>query len=441
MAMLLAPAPASAMMVGAESNGELVNSNVSPEMQAVTLDKMKAQGAQVVRVNYGWNELAWACAGQEPAALANHANPCYTWGSLDSLVSLSNQRGIKVLFSGSRAPAWLHGTSDVYYLGASDGEYERTVAHYAAFMSAVASRYARGSAHGTIPFMTIWNEPNSKVFFGPAPNPKRYAQMYGAAAQAVKAANPRMLVAPGPTGPKSTMKPATFIKGFQRALPKYLPKKNPKRFINAWAHNPYPGQNRSPFNRGNLKLPSIGMHNVKDLIKGLDKSPLTRGLPVWATEFGYETNPPDRTYGSSLANQSKYIAESYHWLDNHKRISIGIWYGLTDPTDLGDWQSGTLYSDGRTKPAYAMYQRMVSVPVDRAKRNTRVKVWGRANVSLRTGQIVYRTSPKAKWKKLPGQKRKADGSINATVKVTAKKTWVATRGGGKVGPSRMIIRR
>lgn len=427
-ALAIAPASASAFSVGAEYNGGLVNSDRTPALQADVLDKMAIQGVQVVRANFGWNEIAVNCAGRSVAELGNPDNGCYNWAVLDSLVNLANQRGIKVLLSTSRVPTWVQPQSDPsqpYDMGASQAQFNKTVATYAAFLKAAGTRYKAGSQYGSIPYWTVWNEPNSNTFFKPAPNAARYAQLYAAAAVALKTANPGALVAPGPTGPKSTIKPGTFIPAFQANVVKFLPRANPKRYINAWAHNPYPQLGKAPTAKDGLKFPSITMSNIGDLLTTLDKKPITKGLPVWGTEFGYETKPEETRAGLSVsyAQQAQYLAEGFHKLDATKRFTIGIWYGLVDnkinnaQDMIGDWQSGTITAAGTTKPSFWMFQRMISAPTGMVRKGMTVPVWGRSNVSPNTGQLVYRTSAAGKWYLVPGAKKRTDGTITASFKV------------------------
>ena len=442
---LLSPASALALQVGAEANGELINSDRTPALQAAALDKMQAQGVQVVRINMGWNEIAANCGTQSAAQLTDPDNGCYTWGVLDSLVTLAADRNIKVLMSTSRAPGWLQKSSDPYQLGRTPAAFNRTVAFYASFIQAAGSRYAPGSAHGTIPYWTIWNEPNSNTFFKPAPNAARYALMYAKAAMALKKVYPAAQVAPGPTGPNSTIKPVPYIKAFQASVVKFLPRAGAKKYINAWAHNPYPN-NMAPTGYASGKSKgmsygksdSLGMADTPRLIKLLDSKPITRGVPIWGTEFGYET-PPENRKGLTVSTlvQAQYLAESFDFLTSLKRVAIGVQYGLSDNADIVDWQSGTFTAAGLAKPAFYMYQRMISSPASSVRRGTRVRVWGRSNISPRTGQLVYRTtSPLSTvpctmaakaycWKAVPGARKAADGSWSTSFRVTTKETYFA----------------
>ena len=425
-ASLAVPASAHAILVGAESNGELVNSDRTPALQAIALDKMRKQGVQVVRVNWGWNEVATpVCAAQTPELLENHENTCYNWVLFDSLVSQATARNMRVLVSISRVPVWVSGNADPYFMGSTTAQFQKVMANFAAFHKAAATRYAPGSAHGTVNYWTVYNEPNSDFFWKPAPNPQRYAALYAATAKAIKAASPSAQVAPGPTNPRTNtnlggIRPVPFIKQFQRWIPKYLPGTSARKHINAWAHNPYPGFNSQPSVPSRLATPdSIGMGNVNRLYALLDSHPSTRGTKVWATEFGWETSGTNRT---TLARQAQFIAEAFHWLDASGRVTIGIQYGLTDPTNPDDWQSGTFTASGATKPAFKMFQRMISIPQaglnNRVRRGTPVKVWARSNVAPSKGVLAFKRAGDPVWRTVPGQRRKADGTITATLRAT-----------------------
>lgn len=430
-------AQAAGILVGAESNGELVNSNRTPELQAQVLDRMKAQGIQVVRANFGWNEIALGGCGAfvaTPQLLADHANPCYNWHLLDSLVSQTNARGMKLLLSTSRAPVWLHGSTDVMYMGSTPAQVAHSGDHYAAFLAAAGARYGTGSAIGTVTYWTIWNEPNGDVFWHPKPNAAHYAMVYAKAAKALKSAHPGAQIAPGPTAPsggKNGIKPTPFIKEFQKAIQRRLGSQT-RSLINAWAHNPYPGNGAPHVTTGN-NPDVIGLAGINKLFKVLDSHSSTKGLKVWATEFGYQTgsNAVDRSSAVSEALQARYLAEAYNYLASKQRVTIGIWYGFTDPTDPVDWQSGTVRMNGAAKPSYAMFQRMISVPEPAGgyRKGKAVQVWGRSNLNLSKGKIVMRKGTSGKWVTVPGQRKGADGSIIASAKLASATTQFAVYDG------------
>jgi hypothetical protein len=448
--MLLAPAAAHATLYCVESNGEFINSDRTLAQQEAALDKVVAQGGDVVRVNIGWNEVAGSCSGQSSAELRNPDNPCYTWTVVDNFVGAANARRVLVLATVSRAPSWLHGYTDPFYLGTTGTQFNRSVDHFSAFMGALAERYKAGSSHGFIRMFTIWNEPNSSNYFKPMHTaflrslaPRRYALLYARAAIQVKLANTDALIAVGPTNPTGNpggkppgIAPLTFVAGVQRALPAMLPGTGTfeRRYISAWAHNPYPGIGTAP-SRGNMRAPQVGMANIRDLFRQLDAAPVTRNLRVWATEFGYQTNPPDRALGIPASLQGRFAAESFDWLDSTNRVPVQIWYGLTDPTDLTNWQSGTYYSWGRAKVSVLWWRRPISVPVSSVRYGTRVRVWARSNLNPAATRIAISYDGR-RWRLLAISGRKGDGTLVSSVPVT-RRTWFATYDGAR-GPARVV---
>jgi hypothetical protein len=450
LAVLLAPTTASATLYGVESNGEFINSDRTLAQQEAALDKVVAQGGDVVRVNVGWNDVAGSCTGQSPADLRNPDNPCYSWGVIDNLVQAANTRRVLVLATVSRAPEWLQGSTDPFFLGTTNSQFARSVDHFSAFMGALAERYRTGSTHGFIRMYTVWNEPNSSNYFKPMTTaylrslaPRRYALLYARSAIAIKLANPDAQVAIGPTNPTGNpsgrppgIAPLTFMAGVQRALPAMLPGTGSfeRRYLSAWAHNPYPGIGTAP-SRGTMRAPQVGMANVRDLFVQLDRAPVTRGLRVWATEFGYQTNPPDRTLGIPAGLQGRFAAESFDWLDSTGRIPVQIWYGLTDPVQLSDWQSGTYYSSGRAKSSVLWWRRPISVPVTSVRYGTRVRVWARSNVSPTATRIAISYDGR-RWRLLAISGRRGDGTLITLVPIT-RRTWFATWDGTR-GPARVV---
>jgi hypothetical protein len=445
-ALLLVPSSASAALYGVESNGELTNSDRTLELQQAALDKVVAQGGDIIRANIGWNEVARWCDGQSVAQLRDPDNACYRWSVVDNLVQSANARRVLVLVSVTRVPSWVRDNANPYYLGTRTPDFNNTVAHYAAFMRAFAARYAIGSPHGFVRLYTVWSEPNSITFFKPMHTrflvklaPRRYAYLYAQSAIAIKAVNPQAQIAIGPTHPtggRGGIPPITYVAQLQRVLPAYLPGTGARErsYISAWAHNPYPGIGTPP-NRGTARSPLVGMTNIRDLFRQLDRAPLTRGLRVWATEFGYQTNPPDRTLGINPLLQARYMGEAFDWLDSTRRVTVQIWYGLTDPVALSDWQNGTFYSNGRAKPSLYWYRRPISVPVSRVRRGMKVRVWARSNLKPRSTRIAISTNGR-RWRVLPLTGRKADGTVVNWIRIT-RRTWFATYDGTR-GPARVV---
>jgi hypothetical protein len=78
--------------------------------------------------------------------------------------------------------------------------------------------------------------------------------------------------------------------------------------------------------------------------------------PLWITEYGYQTNPPDTFYGVSWAAQAAYLREAYRIARANPRIDLLTWFLLRDSPLLPQWQSGLMTVNGRKKPAFAAYE-------------------------------------------------------------------------------------
>ncbi|MCW2972590.1 MAG: hypothetical protein JWN72_863 [Thermoleophilia bacterium] len=458
---LTRPVDAHAIIMGVEANGELANPGVTPQQQLAGFNRLTAQGVGLLRVNVSWKAIASGCGDQSVSAQRNPDNACYDWRVYDNVVRLAAERQVKLLFSVSHAPFWLqHSVSDAF-VGRSSAQWSRTVAYYPAFMAAIATRYGAGSEYGAVNLWTIWNEPNSVTFWQPLGNktemalaPTRYAILYAAGAKAVKAANRAAVVAPGPTGPNSKpIKPVTFIKAFQKVVPRYLPGRTitqKRYYLGAWAHNPYPwvfAPSGSPSlgYRSYGHPEALGMAETDELLRLLDSAPITRGINVWATEFGWETVPPEtRELGVSLGLQARYIPEAYDLLDRMRRVTIGVAYVLTDPPNDtvsgSDFQSGTFFNSGVAKPSFYAYQRMISTNATSARRGAVISVYAKANTEPHATRINYSVDG-VHWRLLPltgTNRRRVDGSIRASVRVTRTLRF-ATWDGVKRGPSRTVV--
>ena len=99
---------------------------------------------------------------------------------------------------------------------------------------------------------------------------------------------------------------------------------------------------------------------------------IPRRLPVYYTEFGFQTNPPDRIFGVRVALQPAYLNQS-DWMAYRDRRVRGVGqYKLVDDAPLPSFQSGLRFGDGRPKPGYAAYR----LPIWVSGRGARLRVYG-----------------------------------------------------------------
>lgn len=420
--------------VGLQSDNVLLR-GADPE---TAFDEAEDLGATPVRVTIHWADIAANCGDERTGDLRDPTNPCYQWQLVDEFVRRATARHIRIIASLAYAPRWVFGNTDSSYVGDTEQQFLTLAERYPAFVHAAAARYSPDSSIGTIDRWTIWNEPNSDTFWKPqGPDAaKRYAYLYSLAAPEIKSVDPLAQVAIGPTGPKSTTKPLVFVRRMQPWLESYFrPKGGAAKFVDAWAHNPYPGALLPPDFQV-FAPPSVGIGNTGDLLDALDASPATRGVQVWATEYSYQTNPPDPDLGVSWKDQADWLADGAFLLWHTGRVSVLIWYVLDDPEPPTDWQSGLVTIEGRHKPSYRMFQRMVAVSKEVAGPGDDVELWGRASAEGDDPELVMARRGGG-WQSVPNQIVNDDGSVSAHI-LPAMSVRVAMRSHDRIGPARVV---
>ena len=80
--------------------------------------------------------------------------------------------------------------------------------------------------------------------------------------------------------------------------------------------------------------------NIGELTKLLTQ--LYGNKKLWITEYGYQTRPPDRSFGVTWAKQAQYLTQAYTIARKNPRITMMLWFLLRDEGRLGGWQSGLL---------------------------------------------------------------------------------------------------
>jgi hypothetical protein len=137
-----------------------------------------------------------------------------------------------------------------------------------------------------------------------------------------------------------------------------------------------------------------------------------RRLPIYNTEYGYITNPPNRGAFVSPATAAYYLnwAEYLSW--RQPRIASTMQYLLSDPSlgplfaGEGGFASGLEFSNGRLKAGYAAYRLPIYLPVTSGRRGRALEVWGCVRPSRyaildsgnpQTAQIQFSRSPSARF--------------------------------------------
>jgi hypothetical protein len=338
---------------------------------ASAFETLQALHTQVIRVNLYWGGNTWAVANAKPANPTNPGDPAYQWGLYDRLTRYAASSGIRVLFSIVGTPKWANH-------GAGKNHAPTSFTALKQFAQAAAKRYSGtyvappaqadttlAPADAPLPAVklwTAWNEPNNPVFLAPQYKKVKgkwipfsaynYARICNAIYSGIHTVSGEK-VACGVTDPRgndnagssrASIDPLSFLV----AAHKYGMKK-----FDAYAHNPYASAgNESPrYVPKGKAYRRIQMGNINVLLALIKKYYGPKHL--WITEYGYQTNPPDKTImGVSWSKQAADLKTAFAIARANPRIDMMLWFLVRDQPQIGGWQSGLETVTDVHKPAW-----------------------------------------------------------------------------------------
>jgi hypothetical protein len=334
--------------------------------------KYKALRVKVLRVNLYWGDVLGVAQHRRPAQPTNPADPAYDWSIYDRTVKQAKENGIQMVFSILWTPRWA---------GPRKNGAPTRMADLRNFAIAAAKRYSGN--YFPIPdedplplvrYWMAWNEPNNPVFLKPQfvrsgskwviQSAKDYARMCNAVVKAVKIVHYTNQVACGVTSPRGNNQPGTVRASvsplaFMRAM-----KLAGATGFDAYAHHPYYGypsetpNTKPPLGRHGLPPTAVTLGNFEMLTAELQR--LYGNMRIWVTEYGYQTNPPDKTFGVTLLKQAIYMQQAWDKLKANPKVDMMIWFLLRDQTPgvAGGWQSGVYTANGARKPSRETFERL-----------------------------------------------------------------------------------
>jgi hypothetical protein len=163
-------------------------------------------------------------------------------------------------------------------------------------------------------------------------------------------------VACGVTGPKGNDAPASSRPSVDPLTFLTQAHRFGMKDFDVYAHHPYyasPTQGPTALPKGKT---TVTLGNINLLIRLLTR--LYGNKPLWITEYGYQTRPPDRSFGVSWTKQAKYLSQAYAIARKNPRIGMMLWFLLRDESRLAGWQSGLMTVGGKHKPAYNAFRRL-----------------------------------------------------------------------------------
>jgi hypothetical protein len=411
-----------------------------------TLNALRQLGVGAVRVPLPWSSIAPdPSSTTRPSgfdATNPAAYPAAAWTPYDQVIRTARADGINVLLMVTGgAPLWATGADRP---AARFTQWKPSAAEYGSVMQAVATRYSGGyrpcASCAPLPrvnFWEVWNEPNWGPSLAPqATNGSRISTSpgiyrglldagwgalqrtgHGRDTIVVGSLSPRGFKAPpsaslpqGLPGSFSTTKPLQFLRTLYCLDSRYRPLRggaaaavgcpaapsasafrgqHPALFgANGFGIHPYPFD--LPPTKADSRDPDfVEFSQIPRLAAALDRAQRAYGshrrLAVYNTEYGYETNPPNRSnHFVSPATAATYInwAEYLSW--RNPRIATTMQYLLDDPNPhvgqstygLGSFASGLIFYHGRRKADYYAYRMPLFLPKTTTRRSRSLEIWG-----------------------------------------------------------------
>jgi len=429
-----------------------------------TLDRLAEFGVDRIRVSVFWRNVAPANdLPQKPLfdAADPAQYPAVHWEPYDRLIRSAMARGILVnLNFTSPIPRWAAGTSP-------DEKYQETFQpnpkEFGDFVRAVAKRYS-GTYMGLprVDYWSIWNEPNQAGWLTPqwAPDPRDASKQVEAApaiyrnlvreawtalADTGHGTDTILIGETAPAGQKKlqginqSIDALRFIRQVyclddnfntlkaQEAEVRGCPvsgaqfvTENPGLFkAKGYAHHPYE-QLRQP-DKTSSWPDWVTMANLGDLSSDLRRIyrrygqplPTKRGVPLYLTEYGYQTKPDPFTI--SFARQAAWLNQAEYIAYANKNVRAFSQFLLVDDAPVPDvsiktnprlawrtFQSGLVLQTGKKKPSYKAYATPIFLKQSRVRRLRGIGVFallrGAKPGTRPSAQVQFRARGRKRWR-------------------------------------------
>jgi hypothetical protein len=392
-AALAPPAASGATFLKGTADPHLAANDSS--VRAFWQDQAVSAGSNIARINVDWRGITVG----EPESPTDPNDPAYNFSAIDRGVIDSVARGQRVMLTAYNTPDYAIGPNESSE--AKNGTWKPNTRKLGQFAEAVGTRYSgtfSAPGLGTIPrvgYIEVWNEGNLSDYLSPQYTKKStfagdyYRGMVNAFAAGVRrSANPDVQIVAGATAPYGDphggerTRPLRFMRDFLCLDDdlKRRPKCGDEADFDILSHHPITlsgGPNRSAIHPDDVAMP-----DVKNLVKALrraeKRNTVTGGRhPVWATEFWWETSPPDGFQGVSLSKHANWIQESLHSLWR-QGADAAFWFLLVDqplgPDGISNQQSGLFFEDRSRKPAFTAF-RFPFVGERSSKGSKKATVW------------------------------------------------------------------
>jgi hypothetical protein len=358
------------------------------------IDRLQGLGVEIVRFTVRWDQVA----KERPDNPRSSSDPAYTWGFGADVLDALHDRGIPVVVTLLGTPGWANGGRTFNWAPMSGAD-------FADFAAAAAERYP------WVRDWTIWNEPNQRIWLRPTTASTYVKRLLNPAYAALHREIPNARVAGGVTAPRGNsggVSPVAWIRGMGTA----------KARLDAYAHHPYPLKPRveTPTSQGCTwrKCETLTMGSLGRLTTEVNRA--FGPKRIWLTEYGYQTNPPDRTIlGVSYERQAHFLAEAAMIAYRSPQVDMLIHFLVQDDSVLAAWQSGLYTVAGKPKPS----SRSFPLPLSQvSRRGASTTLWGQVRPRTGRQQFRLRILRGSSWRWL-GPTRTTDARGVFTVSVSA----------------------
>ena len=436
---------------------------VSTQHMVQTLETLHALGVDVVKVSMVWQLVAPDASSTQRPANFDATNPADyppgAWSRWDTLVETAHALGMKVYFLViGPAPVWAVPRQDRTTQGPHVG-WMPNPTDYEQFVQAVGTRYsgsypdpATAQPIPRVDYWGIWNEPDERSWltpwYQPLPHhrlkllqPSEYRQLVAAAYSGLSAtghAGDTIMV--GETANRGIWSPEPFIRALYCVGSNLRPLRgkaasslncpasgsrsqfvaqNPGLFKTSFAHHPYAFPYQEPPNRPYPYRSFVTLQNLPSferMLNGIMAGYGVRrpgGVPLYLTEWGYKTNPPNPYVSTSPALQAAYLNEGEYMTWQEPYVKGLTQFLLVDSPPKPDerkggvlywstFQTGLEYINGQPKPSFAAFQVPIWLPNPHHGRH--VTVWGQLRPADHTttqhGEIEFRPKRSRTWREL-----------------------------------------
>jgi hypothetical protein len=395
------------------------------------LDQLKSLGVDIVKVRVRWRDLAPA-GSKRPSGFdgsSPSSYPASAWAPYDAIVSGAAARGMGVMFQlGGTAPDWATpGKSPVNNPSASE---------FGKFVKAVGTRFP------TVSIWSVWNEPNLSSWLSPQVKggvpqaPRIYRGLLNAASGGLSAsghAGDELLLGELLPFTRSSresskkMHPLAFLRELACLDSHYRAfrgKAAERRGCATFKALPATGLAYHPYTLAGgpaVRTPSKDDATISELgrvtrvlSKLRAKKRVKSSLPIWITEFGFQSRPPD-PYATPIKKIPGFMGWSEFIAFKNRRVASFSQYPLVDDRDVQGFQSGLRFHNGKKKPGvFDAFRR----PFYARKVGSRVELFGGVRAAS-SGSVTLetRSGSTGKWKPLGSAGLNSRGYFDKLVKV------------------------